>query len=155
MVTSQQGVSTLVFGLARFRSAPSLDLLIPAVRVFGAGRPEDGMDIHLECVDPAVNRYQAYHVAIEADLFAERALVVSWGRMGRQGRTREVGSGDAMAVRAMAERLLRRRERHGYVVVRWLLVSRCRSGGQRQGNRALTQRASVILVCLGGISPRL
>lgn len=75
------------------------------------------MNIHLECVDPAAYRFPAYHVAIEADLFAEYALVVSWGRIGRQGRTRVVGSGDAATVRAMAERLLRLRERHGYVVV--------------------------------------
>jgi predicted DNA-binding WGR domain protein len=75
------------------------------------------MDIHLECVDPTANRFRAYHVAIEADLFAECALVVSWGRIGRRGRTRVVGSGDARTVQAMAERLLRRRERHGYVAV--------------------------------------
>lgn len=75
------------------------------------------MDIHLECVDPAANRFRAYHVAIEADLFAECALVVSWGRIGRPGRRRVVGSGDAATVRAMAQRLLRLRKRHGYVVV--------------------------------------
>ena len=75
------------------------------------------MDIHLECVDPAANRFRAYHVAIEADLFAECALVVSWGRIGRPGRSRVVGSGDAATVGAMAERLLRRRKQHGYVVV--------------------------------------
>ena len=74
------------------------------------------MDIHLEYVDPAANRFRAYQVAIEVDLFAECALVVSWGRIGRPGRTRVVGSGDAATVRAMAERLLRRREQHGYVV---------------------------------------
>lgn len=75
------------------------------------------MDIHLECVNPAANRFRSYHVAIEADLFAECALVVSWGRIGRPGRTRVVGSGDIASVRAMAERLLRLRERHGYVMV--------------------------------------
>ena len=74
------------------------------------------MDIHLECVDPAANRFRAYHVAIEADLFAECALVVSWGRIGRPGRTRVVASGDAAIVRLVAERLLRLRARHGYVV---------------------------------------
>ena len=74
------------------------------------------MDIHLECVDPAANRFRAYHVAIEADLFTEHALVVSWGRIGRPGRTRVVGSGDAATVRFMTERLLRL-QRHGYVVV--------------------------------------
>lgn len=75
------------------------------------------MDIHLERVDPTANRFRAYHVAIEPDLFAECALVVTRGRIGRRGRSRVVGSGDAATVRAMAQRLLRRRERHGYVVV--------------------------------------
>ena len=41
------------------------------------------MDIHLERVDPAANWFRAYHVAIEADLFAECAFVVSWGRIGK------------------------------------------------------------------------
>ena len=75
------------------------------------------MNIHLECVHPAANRFRAYHLTIERDLFAECALVVSWGRIGRPGRTRIVGSGDAATVRAIAERLLRLRERHGYMVV--------------------------------------
>lgn len=92
------------------------DPLISAVRVFGAGRPEDGIDIHLECVNPAANRFRAYHVAIETDLFAKCALVVSWGRIGPPGRTRLVGSGDATTMRAMAERLLRRHAQHGCVM---------------------------------------
>jgi predicted DNA-binding WGR domain protein len=82
------------------------------------------MAIHLECIVPAANRFRTCHIAIETNLFAKCPLVVSWGRIGRPGRTRVVGSGDATTVRSMAERLLRRRERHGYAVAQDGPVSR-------------------------------
>lgn len=75
------------------------------------------MEIRLESVDPAANRFRAYRLSLEPDLFAPCALRVSWGRIGRPGRERIVASGEPEAVLAAALRLLALRRRHGYAVV--------------------------------------
>lgn len=75
------------------------------------------MDIRLESVDPDQNRFRAYRLSVEPDLFAPCALRVAWGRIGRPGRERIVASGEPEAVLAEALRLLSLRRRHGYAVV--------------------------------------
>lgn len=75
------------------------------------------MEVHLESVDPEADRLRSYRLAIEPDLFADCALRVAWGRIGRPGRQRVAASGDRDSVRAEVRRLLARRRRHGYAVV--------------------------------------
>ena len=74
------------------------------------------MEIHLEKIDPASNCYRYYDISLESDLFAETALVVRWGRIGRAGRMRIAGSGNRREAQKMATRILRRRLKHGYAL---------------------------------------
>ncbi len=75
------------------------------------------MDVYLEKVDPEHNCFRFYSIRIEPDLFADQALVVHWGRIGKRGRTRVRGSGSASDCRDYGTRILNLRLRHGYVRV--------------------------------------
>ncbi|SNX70264.1 predicted DNA-binding WGR domain protein [Cereibacter ovatus] len=72
------------------------------------------MDIRLEKIDPDSNCYRFYVIRTEPDLFADRSLVVQWGRIGRGGRTVIRGSGPRDRVEDLGQRLLKLRLRHGY-----------------------------------------
>lgn len=72
------------------------------------------MNVYLEKIDPVSNCYRFYEIRTEHDLFAERALVLHWGRIGRSGRRRIVGSGKLADVESLATRILRLKRRHGY-----------------------------------------
>ncbi len=56
------------------------------------------MSVYLEKIDPEKNSFRFYEIRIEPDLFADRAPVVQWGRIGRPGRV-AVSSGCDMAIR--------------------------------------------------------
>lgn len=94
------------------------------------------MDVHLESIDPERNRFRSYVLSIEPDLFDEWALVVTWGRIGRRGRTRIAASGDLAAVQRALARLQRQRLQHGYV-----LGPDCEAGTSR--NRGVVALAVV------------
>lgn len=72
------------------------------------------MELHLEKVDPPKNCFRFYHIDIEPDLFAEAALVVRWGRIGRRPRCRIAGLGSKRDAQEMATRILQLRLKHGY-----------------------------------------
>lgn len=74
------------------------------------------MDVHLQSIDPERNRFRAYVLSIEPDLFDDWALVVTWGRIGRRARTRIAASGDLEAVQRASAQLQHLRLRHGYVL---------------------------------------
>lgn len=77
----------------------------------------DDVEILLEQVDPARNCFRHYGLRIEPDLFEACALVVTWGRIGRAPRSRIAAGGSREAVEAVMQRILRKRESHGYVPV--------------------------------------
>lgn len=81
------------------------------------------MNVVLESVDATRDRFRFYVLTIEPDLFSEWALVVTWGRIGRPGRTRIAASGDFATVQLASAQLQGVRLRHGYKVI-W--------GGQRE-----------------------
>ncbi|EYD72675.1 WGR domain-containing protein [Limimaricola hongkongensis] len=74
------------------------------------------MEIHLEKIDARRNCYRFYEISVEADLFAQAALVVRWGRIGGRGRVRIAGSGSVREAQDLATRLLKLRLKHGYAL---------------------------------------
>ena len=94
-------------------------------RPVSAGRSEAVLDelaafehaVRLVCVDPATNRYRAYALTWQRWLWGEVALVRTWGRLDRPGRSRATVYADRQGARADIRRLLQRRLRHGYQIV--------------------------------------
>ena len=90
-----------------------------------AGHPGPPLDelarfehtVRLVCVDPAANRYRAYALTWRRGLWDEVALVRTWGRLDRPGRSRATVYADRTSAQADIRRLLQRRLRHGYEVV--------------------------------------
>ena len=74
------------------------------------------MSVYLEKIDPEKNCFRFYEIRIEPDLFAEQALVVQWGRIGRQGCIAVRGSGRKSDVERMAQNIQKVRLRHGYKI---------------------------------------
>jgi predicted DNA-binding WGR domain protein len=71
-------------------------------------------DIELRQLDPSRGRARRYRVTESHSLFGERALLVTWGRIGRPARTRlETFANDA-ELEARWRELLTRRSAHGY-----------------------------------------
>ncbi len=75
--------------------------------------------VRLISVDPAANRFRVYVLSWHPTLWGDFALVQTWGRLGRPGRSRTTGYTSRMEAQGMIVRLLRRRLRHGYHVVTW------------------------------------
>ncbi len=75
--------------------------------------------VRLISVDPAVNRFRVYVLSWHPTLWGDFALVQTWGRLGRPGRSRTTGYPSRAAAQGMIVRLLRRRLQHGYRVVTW------------------------------------
>ena len=73
----------------------------------------------LASVDPARNRARGYVLTWQPGLWGGGALVRTWGRLGRPGRSLTVVYDDREAAQATIVALLRRRVRHGYRVVAW------------------------------------
>lgn len=72
------------------------------------------MDVWLEKVDPSRNCFRFYAIRTAPDLFAEAALVIEWGRIGRLGRICIRGSGTRARVEAEGMRIRDRKLRRGY-----------------------------------------
>ena len=75
--------------------------------------------VRLSSVDPTVNRFRVYGLSWQPTLWGDFALVQTWGRLGRPGRSRATSYPSRAAAQGMIERLLRRRLQHGYRVVTW------------------------------------
>ncbi|WP_226781392.1 WGR domain-containing protein [Oceaniglobus trochenteri] len=72
------------------------------------------MSVYMEKIEPETNCYRFYEIRIEPDLFAERSLVVSWGRIGQRGRMAVRGSGDRLSVECLAATICKTRLKRGY-----------------------------------------
>jgi predicted DNA-binding WGR domain protein len=72
------------------------------------------MDVWLEKVDPTRNCFRFYAIRTAPDLFAEAALVIEWGRIGRMGRICIRRSGPRACVEAEDARIRDRKLRRGY-----------------------------------------
>ncbi len=63
------------------------------------------------------NRHRFYVLSWQPGLFGGGALLRSWGRIGTKGRSLLAFYEDRSAAQAAAERIIRRRLRHGYRVI--------------------------------------
>ena len=75
--------------------------------------------VRLESIDPQRNRFRFFILCWQPTLWDGPALVCSWGRVGRPGRSRVVPVPDGADPQDTIGRVLRRRLRHGYVVTAW------------------------------------
>ncbi len=75
--------------------------------------------VRLSSVDPTVNRFRVYVLSWQPTLWGDFALVQTWGRLGRPGRSRTTRYATRVEAQGMIVRLLRRRLLHGYRVVTW------------------------------------
>ena len=69
---------------------------------------------HFERRDPERNIARFYSLHIQPTLFGEWDLLRTWGRIGSAGRLLINHHPDAGAAERAAEKLIRRRLRHGY-----------------------------------------
>jgi predicted DNA-binding WGR domain protein len=76
-------------------------------------------ELHLVSLNPAKNRYRFCTLAWQTSLFGELALVRTWGRLGKVGRSQAHFYPDVMSAQPAIIALLRRRLRHGYRAVSW------------------------------------
>jgi len=71
----------------------------------------------LRCLDPATNRNRLYTLTWHRDLWGALTLVQRWGRWPRPSRSLTIPYPDRASARKAIARLLRRRLRHGYIVL--------------------------------------
>ncbi len=70
-------------------------------------------------IDPARNRARFYTLTWQPILWGGGAVLCTWGRLGRQGRTRQWCYPDRVSAQTTVERIIRRRLQHGYQVIGW------------------------------------
>ncbi len=68
-------------------------------------------------INQTQNRHRFYVLSWQPGLFGGGALLRSWGRIGTKGRSLLAFYEDRSAAQAAAERIIRRRLRHGYRVI--------------------------------------
>ena len=73
--------------------------------------------VRLESIDPGRNRARFFVLVWQPALWGERVLVRVWGRRGTLGRMAVVKAVAGRPPEQIAGQLLRRRLRHGYVVI--------------------------------------
>lgn len=79
------------------------------------GTKERYPELELRQIDPARGRARRYHMARSRTLFGERAILISWGRIGRPARVRVETFATEAKLNARWRELLARRWSHGYV----------------------------------------
>ncbi|MCB2181256.1 MAG: WGR domain-containing protein [Desulfobulbaceae bacterium] len=72
--------------------------------------------VYLESIDPKCNRARWYRLTATITLFGG-AVTREWGRIGQKGRCHTLQVGSFTEAKRLVQRILRVRERHGYVVV--------------------------------------
>lgn len=77
-------------------------------------QPNTRPALELRQVDPARGRARRYHVAESRSLFGERALLITWGRIGSAPRVRLETFANEAELEARWSELLARRDAHGY-----------------------------------------
>jgi predicted DNA-binding WGR domain protein len=70
---------------------------------------------YLERRDPAHNMKRFYLITITPTLFGEWALIREWGRIGSPGTVRELWFESEDQAQKEVEKLLRQKEKRGYV----------------------------------------
>lgn len=75
-------------------------------------------ELELRQVDPARGRARRYHLARSRSLFGERAILITWGRIGRPARVRIETFGSEAKLQKRWQELLARRRAHGYLSTR-------------------------------------
>lgn len=73
--------------------------------------------IRLRCLDPATNRNRIYSLTWQRDLWGALTLVQRWGRWPRPSRSLAIPYPDRASAQQAIHRLLRRRLRHGYIMI--------------------------------------
>ena len=72
-------------------------------------------ELELRQVDAARGRARRYHLAQSRSLFGERAILITWGRIGRPARVRIETFVSEAKLRERWRELLARRRAHGYL----------------------------------------
>ncbi len=75
--------------------------------------------VALASIDPTRNRARFYLLAWQPGLWGGGALIRTWGRLGAPGQSLTARYDDREAAQARITELLRRRLRHGYLVIDW------------------------------------
>jgi predicted DNA-binding WGR domain protein len=75
-----------------------------------------GPAMELRSIDPTRRRSRRYHMAECRTLFGERALLITWGRIGAPPRVRFETFASSAKLVERREELLARRNAHGYEV---------------------------------------
>ena len=70
----------------------------------------------LHRVDPDLNMARFYRVEVLPDLFGEVIVERRWGRIGGTGQSRTASYRSTSSAEAAASRLIRAKERRGYLV---------------------------------------
>lgn len=70
----------------------------------------------LHRVDPNLNMARFYRVEVLPDLFGEVIVERRWGRIGGTGQSRTASYRSTSSAEAAASRLIRAKERRGYLV---------------------------------------
>ena len=70
----------------------------------------------LHRVDPDLNMARFYRVEVLPDLFGEVIVERRWGRIGGRGQSRTASYRSSSSAEAAASRLIRAKERRGYLV---------------------------------------
>lgn len=70
----------------------------------------------LHRVDPDLNMARFYRIEVLPDLFGEVIVERRWGRIGSRGQRRTASYRSTSSAEAAASRLIRAKERRGYVV---------------------------------------
>ena len=70
----------------------------------------------LHRVDPDLNMARFYRVEVLPDLFGEVIVERRWGRIGGMGQSRTASYRSTSSAEAAASRLIRAKERRGYLV---------------------------------------
>lgn len=71
----------------------------------------------LQRIDKTRNMQRGYELSIQPGLFGDVTVVRHWGRIGTVGQTREYWFQDEPEAAAMAEAVLRQKEKRGYVLM--------------------------------------
>jgi predicted DNA-binding WGR domain protein len=74
--------------------------------------------VHLQRVNPERNEQRYYIVQVGPSLLDDYAVLRVWGRMGGQQRHTVIACQSQAEADRLADSLIRRRLRHGYVTVR-------------------------------------
>lgn len=74
--------------------------------------------IRLQSIDPEKNRFREYCLTVGPDLFGQYCLTIHWGRIGREGDSKNYWHESEEAAYEHAARIVKKRIKRGYAFTR-------------------------------------